>query len=312
MCIVLVTFVYYMALFSIKHHSVSKIRPQQLRLERDLQKLFENNLKTLLNVDFLASEYVTSFGWRIDSLGIDQDWSPVIIEYKRGQNNSVINQALSYLKWLLDHKADFEKLCNQKGFSLDINWDYPRVLCIAESYSKFDIDTMEILPIKIELYTYKLYENNILQLEREANPEKVKISTSKIIKKEQKEEKLQKDYTLDMHKQGKSEKILSLFETVREKVLSIDKDIIEEPLKLYIAYKNATNFVDIEIQQKNLKIYLNLPTWTIKEQYPFLRDLVTPKKIGHWGNWDYLIKMSDESYLEEVFRLIAQAYSYNS
>ena len=51
---------------------------------------------------------------RIDSLGIDKNGSPCIIEFKKNQNDNVINQGLSYLRWLLDHKADFEILCQNK------------------------------------------------------------------------------------------------------------------------------------------------------------------------------------------------------
>ena len=78
--------------------------------------------------------------------------SPAIIKYKRNQNDNVINQGLSYLRWLLDHKADFEILCRNKNIKMDIDWDSPRVICVAESYNKFDLDTVEILPLKIELY----------------------------------------------------------------------------------------------------------------------------------------------------------------
>src|SRR5690554_2659284 len=94
-----------MGLFKIKNFSVSKLETIHLGKEKDIQKLFENNLSTILNIDFIATEYSTSFGGRIDTLGIDKDGAPIIIEYKRNQNDNVINQGLSYLKWLLDHKA---------------------------------------------------------------------------------------------------------------------------------------------------------------------------------------------------------------
>ncbi len=48
---------------------------------------------------------------------------------------------------------------------MKIDWDNPRVICIAESYSKFDIDTVEVVPIRIELFKYHLYEGGIFSLE---------------------------------------------------------------------------------------------------------------------------------------------------
>jgi RecB family endonuclease NucS len=64
----------------------------------------------------LASEYPTGkkHRGRIDSLGIDENNSPVIIEYKRSTGENVINQGLFYLEWLLDHQAEFEALVTRQ------------------------------------------------------------------------------------------------------------------------------------------------------------------------------------------------------
>src|SRR3989338_8504225 len=99
-----------MALFKIKNSNVEKLSTLDLEKEKNIQTLFDKN------------------------------GSPVIIEYKRNQNDNVINQGLSYLRWLLDHKADFEILCRNKKVEVDIDWTSPRVICVAESYNKFDLD----------------------------------------------------------------------------------------------------------------------------------------------------------------------------
>ena len=138
-----------MALFRIEKTEVNRLTAKDVRLEKDLQRLFEQNLEEILNISFLATEYSTSFGGRIDTLGIDKNGAPAIIEYKRSTNESVINQGLSYLRWLLDHKAEFESLCDEKKMTTEVDWDSPRVICVAESYNKFDIDTADFLPINI-------------------------------------------------------------------------------------------------------------------------------------------------------------------
>jgi len=140
-----------MALFSIQNGSIKKIPSIKVGLERDIQKIFEENLNKILNITFLASEYSTSFGGRIDSLGIDNNGSPIIIEYKRNQNDNVINQRLSYLPWLLDHKANFEVLVQKVKVDVAIDWASPRAICVAESYNKFDLDATDLLPINIEI-----------------------------------------------------------------------------------------------------------------------------------------------------------------
>lgn len=305
-----------MALFKINGSSVKKINTKDLDWEKNLQKLFEENLEEILNITFLAHEYSTSFGGRMDSLGIDKNGAPCIIEYKKNQNDNVINQGLSYLRWLLDHKADFEMLCMEKltnKIGVKIDWDSPRVICIAESYNKFDLDTADLLPINIELLKYRIYEEDILYLEPE-NHQKVRISTSGIVKKSQqskeKGERLQKTYSIEDHLNSADEKIKSLFLKLREKILSLDESIKEEPKKLYIAYKLATNFVDVELRSKDIKIFLNVRSGQLEDPNHFARDLTKPK-TGHWGNGDYEVKLEGEHQLDTVFDFIKQSYNLN-
>ncbi|MBI2036585.1 transporter [Candidatus Microgenomates bacterium] len=303
-----------MALFKISGSDVKKITAKDLDLEKTLQSLFENNLEEILNIVFLAHEYSTSFGGRIDTLGIDKNGSPCIIEYKKSQNDNVINQGLSYLRWLLDHKADFEILCQSKKIDIEIDWDSPRVICIAESYNKFDLDTADILPINIELLRYRIYDEDILYIEPE-NYQKIKISTSSITKKvkfeKERLEKLQKTYSVDDHLKNTTEKIKALYLKLREKIISIDESIKEEPKKLYIAYKLATNFVDVEVRSKDIKIFLNVRSGQLDDPKNLARDLTKPKHIGHWGNGDYEVKLENENQLDEVFELIKQSYNLN-
>ena len=72
-----------MALFQLNSGNVKKVSPKKIGLERNIQKIFEENLDEILNITFLASEYSISLGGRIDSLGVDNNGSPVIIEYKK-------------------------------------------------------------------------------------------------------------------------------------------------------------------------------------------------------------------------------------
>ena len=319
-----------MALFKINGLNVKKIISKDLDLEKNLQGLFESNLEEILNIVFLAHEYSTSFGGRIDTLGIDKNGSPCIIEYKKNQNDNVINQGLSYLRWVLDHKADFEKLVEKHfaGISdsptvtwdgkvvgkIKIDWDSPRVICVAENYNRFDLDTADILPINIELLRYRIYEEDILYVEPEKS-QKVRISTSSIVKKSkndrEKTERLQKTYSVDDHLKNTTEKIKTLYSKLREKIISIDEKIKEEPKKLYIAYKLATNFVDVEVRSKDIKIFLNVKSGQLNDSHNIARDLTKPKHIGNWGNGDYEVKLETEDRLDEVFGLIKQSYDLN-
>lgn len=84
-------------LFRTDSASVTELRGSAVALEKLLQTLIERNMEAFLGVRFLASEFPTSNGGRMDSLSIDENGSPVIIEYKRASNENVINQGLFYL-----------------------------------------------------------------------------------------------------------------------------------------------------------------------------------------------------------------------
>ena len=107
-----------------------KERPSsEVLLERELQNLIENNMELFFGVRFLKSEYTITNG-RMDSIGIDENNSPVIFEYKRSQNENVINQGLFYLDWLLDHRKAI-KLTSLIPELADILENNPKQLNLA-------------------------------------------------------------------------------------------------------------------------------------------------------------------------------------
>src|SRR6266849_5550291 len=95
-------------LFHMGNGSVQELKGTSIAIEKTLQTLIESHLEVFLGVRFLATEHSTgkTHGGRIDTLGIDENGSPVIIEYKRALNENVINQGLFYLDWSMDHKAE--------------------------------------------------------------------------------------------------------------------------------------------------------------------------------------------------------------
>jgi len=139
-------------------------------IEKTLQTLIERHLEPLVGVRFLASEYTTGkvHGGRIDTLGLDENHVPVIIEYKRAINENVINQGLYYLDWLLDHKAEFKLLVMDQLGSEEaqaIDWRFPRLLCIAADFTRYDQYAVQQINRNIELIRYRRYGNDLLLLE---------------------------------------------------------------------------------------------------------------------------------------------------
>lgn len=147
-------------LYYIKGGNAQAKTPVDFKYEREIQLLCEKNLETFFGIRFLATEYSTGnkLKGRIDSLGIDENNCPVIIEYKLDSKENVINQGLFYLDWLMDHKANFEMLCLKKlGKETDIDWSNPRLLCIARDFTRYDDYAIGQINRNIELIRYRFF-----------------------------------------------------------------------------------------------------------------------------------------------------------
>jgi hypothetical protein len=155
-------------LFRMTGGTVTPLSGGAVALEKSLQDTFEKNLEPLLGVRFLASEFVTD-GGRMDTLGIDENGTPVIIEYKRSTNENVINQGLFYLNWLMDHRKDFEWLVLQRIGMEEVgkvDWSGPRLICIAGDFTRYDEHAVKQMNRNIDLIRYRKFENDLLLLEQ--------------------------------------------------------------------------------------------------------------------------------------------------
>ncbi len=164
-------------LFRLDSGTAVELAGSALAIEKNLQALIERNLEAMLGVRFVASEHSTGkvHGGRINTLGLDENGSPVIVEYKRASNENVINQGLFYLDWLLDHRAEFTLLAMKAlGTEIEesVDWSAPRLVCIAGDFTKYDEHAVSQIGRYIELYRYRSYEGHfILELvNRTATP----------------------------------------------------------------------------------------------------------------------------------------------
>ena len=75
-------------LFRVSSGKVDELTATTDTIEKSVQVFFEKNLEALLGVRFLASEFRTSNGGRMDTLGLDENGCPVILEYKRASTKT--------------------------------------------------------------------------------------------------------------------------------------------------------------------------------------------------------------------------------
>ncbi len=289
-----------MPVFKINGLAVKKLKANKFKKERELQQLFERNLEELLGVKFLASEYSTTHGGRIDTLGLDENGSPVIIEYKRDEKDNVINQGLFYLDWLVDHKGDFELLVQRKlPKNINVNWDSPRLILIAQSYNKFDKYAVHKISEDIELKRYIRYEDNILLVENVALPD------GGSSRKKRTKKPAYKEYTLENHLEGKPNNVKEIFKELRERILELDEDINEKALKFYIAYKLNKNFTEIIVQSKGLKVHFDIDKSKVNDPENKLED-VSDK--GHWATGQLVMKVNTPEDIDYCINIVKQSY----
>lgn len=304
---------------------LKKLSLVSLDKEKALQKLVEDNLLEVLDIRFLASEYQTTNGGRIDTLAIDSDGAPVIIEYKRSRNDSVINQALSYLKWLKAQKKEFFEMLVLKKlgtpYVAEIDWLNPRIICIAESYSKFDIDSLEVIPLRLELYKFHYYQNNLFVLDRingddekpgnNSNAISEKVNT-KISEHHGEKILITKSTSTDLDKISKhnlekqlnrgQHAIKSLFGILQKKILEFDESIYEKINTNNVAFRISKMFAEVHIQKDNIIIYLR----PIEYNDPVGMIFKVPDT--HRWTLNRGVRIKNESELHYIMSFIEQSY----
>lgn len=293
------------------NEKVEELPGSSMAVEKSLQTLFEKNLEVLLGVRFLESEYSTGpiHRGRIDTLGIDEDHSPVIIEYKRATNENVINQGLYYLDWLLDHKAEFHLLVQRKLGNAEadaIEWASPRLICIAGDYTKFDEHAVQQINRQIELFRYRRYGNDFLMLERVNVPQHGKDVDNKQPTQEiSPPTVMSKDFTYFVEQlEGE---LLNVYTAFRDYMLALGDDIEVKRLKYYEAYKRIRNVATVVIQpqKRDILVYIYKGPEMDWTRIDCVREV---DKMGHWGTGDLEITLRSVGDLDKVKPLLEKAY----
>ena len=113
-------------------------------------------------------------------------------------------------------------------------------------------------------------------------------------------------YTIDDHQQlAIGSPMRDLFESLRKDVLALDPCVSEEFLKLYVAYKAETNFVDIVPQKSLLRLSLNMQFHELHDPRVLAKDVTN---LGRWGNGDVEVGLSKPEELAYVMGLVRQAF----
>lgn len=289
---------------------VSELAGGAVALEKSLQALFEANLENLLGVRFLASEFIITEG-RIDTLGIDENNNPVVIEYKRSSNENVINQGLFYLDWLMSHRKDFEWLVMERmgaGSAKAVDWSGSRLICIAGNFGKYDEHAVKQMNRNIALIRYRKFEGDLLLLEQlsaaSARPTGA-VSTPSLgpvglVAKS-------KYKTISSQIAEAPADLLDLFHLLSDYLTAVGDDVQVKTTDFYVAFRRIKNFACVEIrnQMKKLLVFVKVNPDSIALEPGFTRDV---RGIGHFGTGDLEITIQTAADLEKAKPLFDQSY----
>jgi len=290
-------------IFKIQGGIVNEIEGTSVALEKSLQTLIEDNLESFLGIRFLATEYNTgkTHGGIIDTLGLDENGCPVIIEYKRALNENVINQGLFYLDWLMDHQAELKLLVLEKfgrEEAEEIDWSAPRLLCIAGDFTKYDEHAVQQMNRNVELIWYRKYGGELLLLDL-VNATSAQINTTNV---KMKGAKSVSDYLAQADSDQKDR-----FEALKDFLIALGDDVQMKTLKHYFAFKRIKNFACVEIhnQTKQILAYVKVDPDSIILENGFTRDM---QNTSHFGTGDLEITISSDTDLDKAKDLLIKSY----
>lgn len=299
-----------MALYINQTGKLKEVKEKPFKLEKDIQKVFEANLYSIMGLELVKSEF-TIKNKRIDTLAYDaQACAFIIIEYKRDKNISVVDQGFTYLSLMLENKADFIVEYNE---SLkrnlkreDVDWSQTRVAFVSPSFTENQIQATNFKDIAIELWEVKQFENDTLAI----SPIKKSVAAESIKPITQQTQSLKnitaeiKVYTEQDHIEKASDLTAELYEKFKAAILNLTDGIEVKPQKFYIAFKKGKNVTDIAILKKSLKLFINVKAGLLDDPKKLAQDV---SNIGHWGNGDYQIQVEDDKDLEYIMSLVKQA-----
>ncbi len=185
----------------------------------------------------------------------------------------------------------FEEKKNMKGGFADSPIRLNRYLAKLDHWNEEEIinRAKELANLAIKIWPYPKIDREIIDKYRTRKNKKYRKYT------------IESDHPYI----AKGGTMYSLFEELRKRILNIDSSIKEEILKLYIAYKTNTNFVDVIPLKSKLRLVLNMKFKEIRDPKGKCRNIAN---LGKWGNGDVQVDISKFDELDYIMYLIKQSF----
>ena len=111
-------------------------------------------------------------------------------------------------------------------------------------------------------------------------------------------------YSIESHTHLQAGPVRELFDALRKEVLALDDCVREEFLKLYVAYKAETNFLDVVPQASRLRLSLNMDFPELDDPRGIAKDVTG---MGRWGNGNVSVDLDKPEDIPYAIGLVRQA-----
>lgn len=314
-----------MKVFRLNKTNLNEEEQIPFKLEKDIQSLVEDNTDTIFNLRFIQTELSVD-KYRIDSLCFDEENNSfVIIEYKKGNSYSVIDQGYTYLQLLLNHKSDFLLVLSQHFNKVlkmeDVDWSQSRIIFVSPSFNSFQKDSVNFKDLPFELWEIKRYSNNTVVLNQHRSNSKESIETlnpntsNSTISQVNREVKV---YTVEQHLSKTTQSVVDKWDELKQRLEVLDNiEIVPKKPYISLIYSGKTvcyfNFMKKGIRIDIMRGNIN-PDGSKSKNY---FDIDDPKDISSEGSWEwksgtkgtlYRIYFDEKSDIDYTMFLIKQKY----
>lgn len=293
--------------------NLKNLNLKNFELEKDLQDFVERNMQKILGYTFLDTEFSIN-SYRFDSVAFDNENDAfVIVEYKRGVNESLVDQGYAYLKTLIDRKADFVLLYNEKTNSNkkknDFDWSQTKIVFVSPKFTQYQIDATSYGNMPFELYEIRRYENELYDIDKISKSKKTSsIGISKAFETDEMKQvnKEIKVYDEDYHLSRATKITKDLYIELKNRLEDLNLDLIQSYTKNYIVYKKDAkhNIFSLWLKKDWIEVCLHLKQGKLIDNENLTYDISNRQ----WTNCQYAFKFSKNIDMDYAVDLIKQAY----
>ena len=314
-----------MDLYNFSNNKLAQIERQDFPLEKEIQELVEANVSELFNLQFISSEFQID-NFRLDTLCYDEDEkSFVIIEYKKGNSYSVIDQGLTYLSILEKNKGDvileYNETQSESLKRTDVEWDNLRIIFISQSFNDYQKNSINFREFPVELWEIKRFENGLISLDQIYGSSQASIKSTRSTDKKSVVSTVLKDrktFTEEDHTSKSSSETVEVWEKFKSKMseqFEINYVVRKEYVGLKKGSKNITavrfmrNKLDLDIARGNIFLdgSRSKSFFSFDDAKNICMERSWTYKDGKVGN-SYGITLSKSDEIDYVIYLLNQKY----